>query len=714
MDPCFWRLYEPAADGNEPRLCGLLCLHVDDMLGGGDPNSATYQAAEQEIQKAFNFRSWQKDEDFEYCGSQMTRDEDGTWHVSHSEYFKKVLPIPVDKNRPPGQPLTDKEQTMLRGLLGSLQWPAVQTSPHIQASTPLLSGEMSNGTSSALLEANRLLRFCKTNSDVHLTFPPLGQLEDLRISCMFDAALGVRHDGSSQGGYIVLLTHKDTFEGKECPYHVLDWRSFRLPRIARSSLAAEAQSAAQAVDSTEFVIRFWHMTLHPNATLKETLAIDRPSLAPIFVTDAKALYDSFHRHAINHGATDKRTSLELRVIREQVEGIGGTLKWISSERQFGDGFTKMQARQLLADRIRHGSIKYTWDPTYQAAKKKTAAEREKSRNEFSTQLHNTTNTTTSEPQPTSLEHNAVKVGATPQDLDNHEAEMNDAPVETYETEAFDTTEHDATLNTNEASEYDQHSPNEYQTDETFESANVQSPVEAYSSHGGGSGVIKYVFFAIMLQNARAAVTGLNDVCSIDDAPLETNDADDLLHFLVWSVSVLCMVGLYFFWTSRKLKAEVLSLRDEYAQCRENFRDQVKTLDSENWRLKADKLDLQLTVDRADEIRFQQRADDRREIWTAMGLLDRALSETMNFRSDAAFATTRRCWHLRANCPGLINANQVFTREPCVRCLADAIPPLMFHEHTGTTLQQDCQTFFSRHGGRPAYMDTLVHDGPNAV
>ena len=37
MDPCFWRLYEPAEDGAEPVLCGLLVLHVDDMLGCGNP-----------------------------------------------------------------------------------------------------------------------------------------------------------------------------------------------------------------------------------------------------------------------------------------------------------------------------------------------------------------------------------------------------------------------------------------------------------------------------------------------------------------------------------------------------------------------------------------------------------------------------------------------------------------------------------------------------
>ena len=111
---------------------------------------------------------------------------------------------------------------------------------------------------------------------------------------MFDAALGVRHDASSHGGFIVLLTHKDAFDGVECPYHVLDWKSFRLPRVARSSLAAEVQSAAQAVDTTEFVVRFWHLVFNPYDSITETLDVKNPTLAPIFVTDAKALFDSFH------------------------------------------------------------------------------------------------------------------------------------------------------------------------------------------------------------------------------------------------------------------------------------------------------------------------------------------------------------------------------------------------------------------------------------
>ena len=56
--------------------------------------------------------------------------------------------------------------------------------------------------------------------------------------------------------------------------------------------------------------------------------------------------------------------------------MDGCLKWVSSERQFADGLTKESARQLLADRLRYGRIKFVWDPNYTAAKKKTKQSRD--------------------------------------------------------------------------------------------------------------------------------------------------------------------------------------------------------------------------------------------------------------------------------------------------------------------------------------------------
>ena len=150
---------------------------------------------------------------------------------------------------------------------------------------------MSTGLAAPMFQANRLLKFAKQNSDCALKHPPLGELGDLRLSCMFDAAHGVRHDGSSQGGFLCLLTHKQAFEGVETPDQVLEWKSFKLPRVARSSLAAEAQAAGAAADSVEFIVRFSNELMNRGLDLKANLAMDISSLQPVLITDAKALYD---------------------------------------------------------------------------------------------------------------------------------------------------------------------------------------------------------------------------------------------------------------------------------------------------------------------------------------------------------------------------------------------------------------------------------------
>ena len=111
---------------------------------------------------------------------------------------------------------------------------------------------------------------------------------------------------------------------------------------------------------------------------KDTLQISNPSLAPTFITDAKALYDSFHRDAINHGATDKRTNLELRVIREQVEGIGGVFtldflwaavwRWLYKN---GSPPTAGRSNQTWCDQI------HFWSWLYRLQEEDSSSESEK-------------------------------------------------------------------------------------------------------------------------------------------------------------------------------------------------------------------------------------------------------------------------------------------------------------------------------------------------
>ena len=166
----------------------------------------------------------------------------------------------------------------------------------------------------------------------------------------FDAAFATRADGSSQIGYIILLINKSLLrpDGTEGAYHILDWKSQKTPRVARSSLGAEAQGGGQACDALEHVCVYWNCLLDPRRKLKELLDC-KSTLEPTMVTDAKALYDSFHREGYGTSVVDKRVSLEVRVMKERLLALGGSLRWMSSERQLADGLTKESPVVCLLD-----------------------------------------------------------------------------------------------------------------------------------------------------------------------------------------------------------------------------------------------------------------------------------------------------------------------------------------------------------------------------
>ena len=90
-------------------------------------------------------------------------------------------------------------------------------------STSIYSGSVSRGLVKTAQEANRLLKFAKDNADVGLTYSPL-DLNEVRIVTAFDASFGCRADGSSQGGFIVMLAPKKILETEEDYYQILDWR----------------------------------------------------------------------------------------------------------------------------------------------------------------------------------------------------------------------------------------------------------------------------------------------------------------------------------------------------------------------------------------------------------------------------------------------------------------------------------------------------------
>ena len=497
LDPCCFLVYEadsPSFDVNdsvhqevsslgEEKLVGMIIMHVDDMLGSGCSKSPRYQEVISHLKENFSFREW--------------------------------------KNRPMSETVNEREISQIRGLLGSVQWPAVQSSPHLQCTTSMLSGLINKATVQTLHECNRLLRFCKDNKDVGLTYNFIGKPDELQLITFFDAGFTARPDGNSQGGFVTMLVNKKLFaSAEEGEYHVLDWRSFRTPRVARSSVGAEAQAGGQAADSVDFTCRFWEHLLKPGLSLQELIET-KSTLRPTLVTDAKALYDSYHREGISSSVVDKRVSLEIRVMKERMECLGGGLRWMSSERQIADGLTKESARTLLAARLRHGRLKLTWDPTYTAAKKKTKAERNKA-------IKESTSKTTAPTQTSDL-----------RDMENHMEDEH--PVSENDVTEYSGAQEDQDVveNTPELCEFVFHVRN----DQTLEYALASSHV-VRSLVAKGKSRVSYAMYMLVMFTLLSSATAQEDTCPRGQPIHEEQDHLSFWILLLGACHMAAMIAVF--------------------------------------------------------------------------------------------------------------------------------------------------------------------------
>jgi hypothetical protein len=285
-------------------LDGALCMHVDDLMGTGDVNSKVpggFADKKKKLQESFRFRTWEEGPEQEYCGAVLKRLVTGDIVMTLEKYIKGIKPITIEKSRAkePTAPVTQAERRQLRGLLGAMAWPTNQAAPHGQCSVSLLQG-MNEPTVATLQEANKLLRFLKTNADVAIRIKRIAtRMSDVVFVLLTDAAWAVRADGSSQGGYTILLCHKQVMLGEKSDFIVIDWRSWKLPRVSRSSLASEAQAAAGGADALEFAKCFWSLSLDDRRDPRAdyTMQVLGPSA---IVIDAKALYDAAKKEHVRN------------------------------------------------------------------------------------------------------------------------------------------------------------------------------------------------------------------------------------------------------------------------------------------------------------------------------------------------------------------------------------------------------------------------------
>ena len=361
-EPCIWKFVDP-----EGQTIGLVAAYVDDFLIIGNHNNPVFMKLRSQIKNMYRWGEWQKGT-FTLCGVRMTQKLDFSFTMDQARFVHESLSC-IELNKGPDRKATEKEISQLRGAHGGLQWKVTQTGPQFAASLSLLQGQITTATTKTIKETNDLIKAAKAN-DYPITIHAHEQCSwnDLALVTWTDAAQGDRPDGSSTGGYISGFGRRDDIlSGSWTSISLVSWGTSKLPRVARSSLAAEIQEACIAEDEA-FLIRLMWSEINHNSTEK---AEEQVKLVPAFlVTDAKALYDAVQSETSALGLKERRSGIELLGLKENLKRSCTTLRWVNSGAMLADPMTKGKMRHLLEEFLRVPQWKLVDDEKFESFKKR--------------------------------------------------------------------------------------------------------------------------------------------------------------------------------------------------------------------------------------------------------------------------------------------------------------------------------------------------------
>jgi len=230
-----------------------------------------------------------------------------------------------------------------------------------------------NPTVQHLLAANQAVRRCRQQQDLEIRVPYIPPKE-LTLCFWSDAAFANSDDHKTQAGWLLAFTSRQLSSGADVPVHCVGWKSYKLPRVVSSTLSGEAQAFATASGMAEWCLLLLAECLDGQFSLEQSTEVlkRRP---PVGITDCRSLYD--HLISLGSGGTldDKRTAIDVAIIRQSIQRAGLEPRWCPTGHMVADGLTKDKGEpsDLLRSVVRSAR--------YQLADEATVLERAKAERE---------------------------------------------------------------------------------------------------------------------------------------------------------------------------------------------------------------------------------------------------------------------------------------------------------------------------------------------
>ena len=349
LDPCLFVLPKKNSAPGEPYIHGVLGIHVDDGIGGGD---AVFAKAIKALEARFPFGS-QRQGSFTFTGVGITQEPNGDIVLNQKDYVNDICPIdiPRERRKEHDSKITPNELQQLRGLIGSLQYAATNGRPDLSCRLSLLQAKVTCATVADLMHGNKLLADAKRFSDVSIKIQSMSP-DKIRFLSFSDAAFATQEKAHSQKGCLILATTDEIDQTKNSNVSPLVWFSKKINRVVASTLASETYALSGALDLLSWIRMHWAWINNPTINWRNP-EITLKTLPNAFaVVDCKSLFDLLQKTSIPQ-CSEYRTMLEALVIKDRLsEGVH--VKWVHSAAQMADALTKEMDTSVLRTFLKHG------------------------------------------------------------------------------------------------------------------------------------------------------------------------------------------------------------------------------------------------------------------------------------------------------------------------------------------------------------------------
>eukprot|EP00434_Breviolum_minutum_P028536 symbB.v1.2.025243.t2/scaffold2441.1/size78965/1 len=294
LDPCIWKLHDPSSG----ELCGAVAIEVDDLFMVG--HEAHWKQMEK-LKSKYKFGKWvklQEEEDgCSFNGRRIRQLKDAEFRVDMEKFINERLqPVSLEKGRlsQKKEKATEKEVSLARTTCGALNWLSKEGRPDAAGPSSLLASKLNNLYIEDIALMNEAVKNLKENARLFLRIQPIKRMK-------------LETQALSRGLGDLLWAMVTMEEFKSNRFEIQKW--------------PERLSATDAL-----ALSSW-----------KTQEVLRSALA---VVDAKSLFDYLSKDTV--GGQDKRTAIEIQIIRDDLRSIGGQVRWVDHMSMIADGLTKIR------------------------------------------------------------------------------------------------------------------------------------------------------------------------------------------------------------------------------------------------------------------------------------------------------------------------------------------------------------------------------------